>query len=90
KGDLDLISGEGVISLDAFKQLRDTNQYVTTLSEPVGTRSLLLNSSNPKLAALRVRLALQHGFNKQAMVEGVTSGLEETADTVLSKNYPYT
>lgn len=90
KGDLDLIYGEGVISLDAFKQLRDTNQYVTTLSEPVGTRSLLLNSSNPKLADLRVRLALQHGFNKQAMVEGVTSGLEETADTVLSKNYPYT
>ncbi|MGW8958857.1 nickel ABC transporter substrate-binding protein [Paenibacillus sp. NPDC055715] len=90
KGDLDLIYGEGVISLDAFKQLRDTDQYVTKLSEPVGTRSLLLNSSNPKLADLRVRLALQHGFNKQAMVEGVTSGLEEKADTVLSKNYPYT
>ncbi|WP_226002339.1 nickel ABC transporter substrate-binding protein [Paenibacillus sp. BJ-4] len=90
KGDLDLIYGEGVISLDAFKQLRDTDKYVTKLSEPVGTRSLLLNSSNPKLADLRVRLALQHGFNKQAMVEGVTSGLEEKADTVLSKNYPYT
>lgn len=90
KGDLDLIYGEGVISLDAFKQLRDTDKYVTQLSEPVGTRSLLLNSSNPKLADRRVRLALQHGFNKQAMVEGVTSGLEEKADTVLSKNYPYT
>ncbi|WP_172253641.1 nickel ABC transporter substrate-binding protein [Saccharibacillus deserti] len=90
KGDLDLIYGEGVISLDAFKQLRENKEYVSTLSDPVGTRSLLLNSSNPKLADVRVRMALHRGFNKQAMVEGITSGLEEPADTVLSKNYPYT
>lgn len=90
KGELDLIYGEGVISLDAFKQLRDNKDYVTKLSDPVGTRSLLLNSSNPKLEDIRVRQALQQGFNKQAMVEGITSGLEEPADTILSKNYPYT
>lgn len=90
KGDLDLIYGEGVISLDAFKQLRENEAYTTQLSDPVGTRSLLLNSSNPKLADVRVRMALQQGFNKQAMVEGITSGLEEPADSVLSKNYPYT
>ncbi|KQY80039.1 nickel ABC transporter substrate-binding protein [Paenibacillus sp. Root52] len=90
KGDLDLIYGEGVISLDAFQQLRDNDKYVTQLSDPVGTRSMLLNSSNPKLSDVRVRMALQQGFNKKAMVEGVTSGLEEPADTVLSKNYPYT
>ncbi|WP_028592144.1 nickel ABC transporter substrate-binding protein [Paenibacillus massiliensis] len=90
KGELDLIYGEGVISLDAFKQLRDNNEYTTQLSDPVGTRSLLLNSSNPKLSDVRVRTALHQGFNKQAMVEGITSGLEEPADSVLSKNYPYT
>jgi len=90
KGDLDLIYGEGVISLDAFKQLREDEAYTTQLSDPVGTRSLLLNSSNPKLADVRVRMALQQGFNKQAMVEGITSGLEAPADSVLSKNYPYT
>lgn len=90
KGELDLIYGEGVISLDAFKQLRDNTEYTTQLSDPVGTRSLLLNSSNPKLSDVRVRTALHQGFNKQAMVEGITSGLEEPADSVLSKNYPYT
>ncbi len=90
KGDLDLIYGEGVISLDAFKQLRDNTDYVTKLSDPVGTRSLLLNSSNPKLADIRVRMALQQSFDKKSMVEGITSGLEEPADTILSKNYPYT
>ncbi|MCM3135619.1 nickel ABC transporter substrate-binding protein [Paenibacillus polysaccharolyticus] len=90
KGDLDLIYGEGVISLDAFQQLRENDKYVSELSDPVGTRDLLLNSSNPKLSDVRVRKALQQGFNKKAMVEGVTSGLEEPADTALSKNYPYT
>lgn len=90
KGELDLIFGEGVISMDSFNQLKESGNYTTALSEPVGTRSLLLNSSNEKLADQRVRLALHHGFNKQAMVEGITLGLEEKADNILSKNFPYT
>ncbi|OWR30956.1 nickel ABC transporter, nickel/metallophore periplasmic binding protein [Saccharibacillus sp. O23] len=90
KGDLDLIYGEGVISLDAFQELQSNEKYASQLSDPVGTRSLLLNSSNPKLADIRVRTALHQGFDKKAMVEGITSGLEEPADTILSKNYPYT
>ncbi|NGZ75043.1 nickel ABC transporter substrate-binding protein [Saccharibacillus alkalitolerans] len=90
KGELDLIYGEGVISLDAFQELQANDEYTSKLSDPVGTRSLLLNSSNPKLADIRVRTALHQGFNKRAMVEGITSGLEEPADTILSKNYPYT
>ncbi|MGG4142304.1 nickel ABC transporter substrate-binding protein [Paenibacillus algorifonticola] len=90
KGELDLIYGEGVISMDAFNNLKESGKYATQLSEPVGTRSLLLNTTNDKLSDLRVRLALQSGFNKQAMVEGITLGLEEKADTILSKNFPYT
>lgn len=90
KGELDLIYGEGVISMDSFHQLKESGKYVTELSDPVGTRSLLLNTSNERLADLRVRMALQHGFNKQAMVEGITLGLEEKADNILSKNFPYT
>ncbi|MGF9909040.1 nickel ABC transporter substrate-binding protein [Brevibacillus porteri] len=90
KGELDLIYGEGVISMDSFNQLKESGKYSTKLSEPVGTRSLLLNTLNEKLADIRVRLALQHGFNKQAMVDGITLGLEEKADNILSKNFPYT
>ncbi|WP_442951196.1 nickel ABC transporter substrate-binding protein [Paenibacillus sp. 481] len=89
KGELDLIFGEGAISLDAFKQLKSSGKYETNLSEPVGTRSLVFNALNDKLADHRVRLALQHGFNKKAMVEGITAGLEDKADNILSKNYPY-
>lgn len=90
KGELDLIYGEGIISLDAYKQLEESGEYETKLSEPVATRQLILNTANAALADLNVRLALQAGFNKQAMVDGVTSGFEEKADNLLSTNLPYT
>lgn len=90
KGELDLIYGEGVISMDAFKQLQASGKYETSLSEPVATRLMVMNTANEALSDLRVRLALQHGFNKQAMVDGITSGLEEKADHILSTNFPYT
>ncbi|MGX2958765.1 nickel ABC transporter substrate-binding protein [Peribacillus sp. JNUCC 23] len=90
KGDLDLIYGEGVISIDAFKQLDSTGSYQTSISEAVATRQLVMNTKKEQLSDLRVRQALQYGFNKQAMVEGVTSGLEEKADYILPTNFPYT
>ncbi|KKI89268.1 nickel ABC transporter substrate-binding protein [Bacillus sp. SA1-12] len=90
KGELDLIYGEGVISLDAFKQLESTGDYETSISEPVATRQLVLNSTKEQLADERVRQALHYGFNKEALVEGVTSGYEEKADYILPNNLPYT
>ncbi|WP_312148718.1 nickel ABC transporter substrate-binding protein [Paenibacillus odorifer] len=89
KGELDMIFGEGAISLDTFKQLQDSGKYETDVSQAVGTRNLVLNSSNEKLADLNVRLALQHGIDKATLVNGVTAGVEEKADQVLTKDYPY-
>ncbi|MGP7818662.1 nickel ABC transporter substrate-binding protein [Niallia sp. 01092] len=90
KGDLDLIYGEGAISLDAFNQLKDSGKYETSISDPVATRQLVMNTTKEQLSDVKVRVALQHGFNKQAMVDGVTSGLEEKADNILPENFPYT
>lgn len=89
KGELDLIYGEGAISMDAFMQLQANDDYSTQISSPVATRQLVMNTTNTALSDKKVRLALQHGFNKDAMVQGVTSGLEETADSLLSSNFPY-
>jgi nickel transport system substrate-binding protein len=90
KGELDLIYGEGMISIDSFKQLESTGKYETSISEPVATRQLVINSAREKLSDERVRQALHYGFNKKAMVEGITSGLEETAEFILPTNLPYT
>ncbi|QNF27828.1 nickel ABC transporter substrate-binding protein [Metabacillus elymi] len=90
KGELDLIYGEGVISLDAFKQLESTGDYETSISEPVATRQLVINSTKEQLSDERVRQALHYGFNKEVLVEGITSGYEEKADYILPTNLPYT
>ncbi len=90
KGELDLLYGEGVISLDDFKQLESTGDYETSISEPVATRQLVLNTKKKQLSGERVRQALHYGFNKEAMVEGITSGYEEKADHILPTNFPYT
>ncbi|MCV9886206.1 nickel ABC transporter substrate-binding protein [Metabacillus halosaccharovorans] len=90
KGELDLVYGEGVISLDSFKQLESTGSYETSISEPIATRQLVMNTNKEQLSDIRVRQALHYGFNKEAMVEGVTSGLEEKADYILPTNFPYT
>ncbi|KAA6453251.1 nickel ABC transporter substrate-binding protein [Bacillus swezeyi] len=90
KGDLDIIYGEGIMSLDAFKQLEATEKYETSISEPVATRQLVINTKKEQLSDERVRQALHYGFNKEAMVEGNTSGYEEKADYILPANLPYT
>ncbi|MCT2346811.1 nickel ABC transporter substrate-binding protein [Niallia taxi] len=90
KGDLDLLYGEGVISIDSYKQLEATGSYKTSISEPVATRQLVMNTTVEQLSDERVRQALHYGFNKEAMVDGVTSGLEEKADYILPTNLPYT
>lgn len=90
KGDLDLLYGEGVISIDSFNQLESTGSYETSISEPVATRQLVMNTNKEQLSDERVRQALHYGFNKEALVEGVTSGLEEKADYILPTNLPYT
>ncbi|TCM99426.1 nickel transport system substrate-binding protein [Paenibacillus sp. BK033] len=89
KGELDMIYGEGAISVDAFMQLQANDEYATQISSPVATRQLVMNTTNPALSDKKVRLALQYGFNKEAMVQGVTSRLEEKADSLLSSNFPF-
>jgi len=90
KGDLDMIYGEGVVSLDTFKQLKSTGKYETRVSEPIATRQLVMNTKTEQLSDERVRQALHYGFNKEALVKGVTSGLEEKADHILPTNLPHT
>ena len=90
KGDLDMIYGEGVVSLDTFKQLKSTGKYETRVSEPIATRQLVMNTKTEQLSDERVRQALHYGFNKEELVKGVTSGLEEKADYILPTNLPYT
>ncbi|MBB3067754.1 nickel transport system substrate-binding protein [Paenibacillus baekrokdamisoli] len=89
KGDIDLIWGEGIISLDSFVSLRDSGKFETSVSDAVASRALIVNTAKGPFADLKVRLALQHAVNKEAIVNGVTNGVEKVADTIISSNFPY-
>lgn len=90
KGDVDLIIGEGALSTDTFKELEKDKNLETQISEPYATRQLVMNTTRNTLSDVRVRQALSMSFDKEAMVESVTAGIEEKADNILSTNMPYT
>ena len=89
KKELNLIYGNGSISLDAFKQLQQSGKYETQLSQPLATRVLAINSNKGATKELKVRQAIQHAVNKDAFVKGVLFGTELKADTLLAANFPY-
>ncbi|USK83554.1 nickel ABC transporter substrate-binding protein [Peribacillus asahii] len=90
KKELDFIFGNGVISQDSFQFLKNSGKYETKLSEPTATRTLLFNTNNEATKDRKVRLALNHAFNKQAVIDNIFYGMEEKADTLFPPVLDYT
>ncbi|WP_248925867.1 nickel ABC transporter substrate-binding protein [Paenibacillus hamazuiensis] len=89
KNELDMIVGSGIISMDSFKYLKQSGKYATGTSEPLTTRTFVMNSVKAPTSELAVRQAIQHGIDKEKMVNSVTLGLEKKADSVMARNFPY-
>ncbi|MCR8985126.1 nickel ABC transporter substrate-binding protein [Brevibacillus laterosporus] len=90
KKDIDLIFGNGVISQDSFQFLKESGKYETKLSEPKATRALLFNTNREALKERKLRLAIQHAFDKQAVIDHIFYGTERKADTLFAPTIPYT
>jgi len=89
-GDIDLIYGNGLISLDRFETYRQDKKYTTATSEPMSTRMILLNTTSPILKDLKVRQALSHAVDKQSIAKNIFGGVEKPADTIFAPNVPHT
>ncbi|MEW5954440.1 MAG: nickel ABC transporter substrate-binding protein [Bacillota bacterium] len=89
KQEIDLIFGSGLISLDSFRQFRDSGKYQTMISNPLNTNALALNSNRGSTGEQAVRIALQHGVNKQSLIDNILYGTEVKADTLFSPQFPY-
>ncbi|MGG3450268.1 nickel ABC transporter substrate-binding protein [Domibacillus aminovorans] len=90
KKEIDLIFGNGVISQDSFQFLKDSGKYETKISEPTATRALLFNTNREAIKDIKLRSALQHAFNKQAVIDNIFYGNEKKADTLFAPMLPYT
>lgn len=89
KGEIDLIYGTGLISMDAFKQIKGAGEYETQLSDPCSTRVLAINSNKGPTKDLKVRQALEYAVDKGTIVEGIFYGTEDKANTLFAPNFPY-
>ena len=90
-GDIDLIYGNGLISLDRFNSYRqDSGKYTTATSNPMSTRMLLMNTTSSILGDLNVRKALNHAVDKESIAKNIFDGIEKPADTIFAPNVPHT
>lgn len=88
-GEIDLIYGKDMLDAETLAGLEGNTQFTESLSGPISTRQLLMNTTNDILSDIVVRKALQHATNKEAISQGVFNGLEVPADTLYSKDIPY-
>lgn len=88
KGEIDLIFGKNMIDVDSIKKFKDNKDFTVGISDPTSTRQIVLNTTNDILKDKKVRYALQHATNKQAISDGIFYGVEPPADTLFSKTIP--
>ncbi|WP_059053821.1 nickel ABC transporter substrate-binding protein [Paenibacillus senegalimassiliensis] len=90
-GEIDLIFGADGDMLDAnaFTSLQEQGKYITKISPPSGSRSILLNSKREFTQDKLIREALQYAINKQTIATGILNGTEQIADVLMSKSTPY-
>ncbi|MDO5095186.1 MAG: nickel ABC transporter substrate-binding protein [Peptostreptococcaceae bacterium] len=89
-GNIDLIYGNGLISLDRFNAYQADSTYTTASSEPMSTRMVMLNTQSKKLGDLKVRQALSHAVDKESVAQNIFGGIEKAADTIFAPNVPNT
>ena len=78
-----------MLDADALNKYRSSKKFDIKLSEPTSTRQILLNTTNPVLKDVRVRKALQHATNREAIAKGIFHELETPAHTLYAPSVPY-
>ena len=79
-GEIDLVYGDGQISLDTFDRFCRDRRYTARISPPLATRAVAINSNRGPTKDKAVRLAIQHAVNEDAIIKGIFSDTEIKAD----------
>lgn len=91
KEEIDLIFGSNgdMINLNAFTQIQQEKKLKTLISNPIASRTILLNTKREFTKDIEVRKALSHAINKEAIIKGILNNSETIANTLFSKTTPY-
>ena len=81
KGTIDLVIND--VSPDILHELRGEDQLQTTTAPGVDYQYIGINLSDPALSDVRVRRALTHAIDRQAIVDYLRRGLATPADGLI-------
>ncbi len=87
-GEIDLIYGEGQIPFYQYDVFAKDPRYVAAASKPMGGLAVAINTNRAPTDDLRVRLALQHLVDKDALAAGVFLGSQVKADFLFNPDLP--
>lgn len=80
---VDMLIGEGVISLENFVRLGKNDKFEAVKSGPQQSNVIVINAGADKLTGDKaVRKALLHAVNRQVVVKGVLLDVEAPAETL--------
>jgi nickel transport system substrate-binding protein len=89
-GEIDLLYGTDILGTEAYGRLAHDRRFAAAISPPLASRLLVLNSGRGATAELAVRQAIQHAFNRAALVRDILLDTEAPAETLFAANFPYT
>lgn len=88
-GEVDLIYGTNMIDAETYLKFEEAEGFETSISDPISTRMMIMNTTDEILEDLNVRKAIQHATDRETISESIFSGIESPADTILAKTVPY-
>ncbi|TCK92623.1 nickel transport system substrate-binding protein [Natranaerovirga hydrolytica] len=89
RGEIDIIYGTNMIDAETFIRFSEMDGFETSLSDPLATRMLIMNSTDEILSDGNIRQAINAAVNREEISEGIFYGLEAPADRLLASTVPY-
>jgi nickel transport system substrate-binding protein len=89
-GEIDAIVNSDSLSYDGYFEMQSASGFEAALSpQESNTRFLVFNLNHTPFDDISVRAALARAIDKSAICDGLLSGLEDPADSLFPKSYPY-
>ncbi|AOT69547.1 nickel ABC transporter substrate-binding protein [Geosporobacter ferrireducens] len=89
KGEIDIIFGTNMVDAETYLKFSKMEGFGASLSDPLATRMLIMNSTDKILSDVNVRQAINAAVNREEISEEIFYGLESPADRLLAKTVPY-
>lgn len=89
-GAIDMLLGEGSISLENFARFQRDSNFKAEVSDIQGTSVIAINAAKNKITADKnVRAAIVSAFNKEAVIRGILLNIQAKADFLFNPSLPF-